>query len=56
MHRLSRQVRFSINPFGPADELGFNSFASNPPGEGLAMYFALWVEVGAKLRPIQALW
>jgi len=48
MHKLSRQVRFSINPFGP-NPRGYNSFASDPPGEGLALYFALWVEVWGSL-------
>jgi len=50
MHKLARQVRFSINPFGQ-DEAGFNSFASNPPGEGLAIYFSLWVEVAGEIEP-----
>jgi 6-pyruvoyltetrahydropterin/6-carboxytetrahydropterin synthase len=45
MHRLARQVRFSINPFAPADTVGANSFASNPPGEGLSIYLSLWVEI-----------
>jgi 6-pyruvoyltetrahydropterin/6-carboxytetrahydropterin synthase len=43
MHRLTRKVRFSINPFQPADSTGFNSFASKPAGEGLAVFFELAV-------------
>jgi 6-pyruvoyltetrahydropterin/6-carboxytetrahydropterin synthase len=50
MHKLARQVRFSINPFGPVDTAGSNSFASNPPGEGLAIYFSLWVEVAGEIE------
>jgi len=50
MHKLVRQVRFSINPFGP-NPAGHNSFASNPPGEGLALYFALWVEIQGPIHP-----
>jgi 6-pyruvoyltetrahydropterin/6-carboxytetrahydropterin synthase len=50
MHKLARQVRFSINPFGP-DEGGYNSFASNPPGEGLAIHLSLWVEVSGEIVP-----
>jgi 6-pyruvoyltetrahydropterin/6-carboxytetrahydropterin synthase len=51
MHKLLRQVRFSINPFGPVEQPGRNSFASNPPGEGLAIYFSLWVEIAGKINP-----
>jgi len=50
MHKLARQVRFSINPFGPVEAAGCNSFASNPPGEGLAIYFSLWVEVAGEIE------
>ena len=45
MHKLCRYVRFSINPFLPADEAGFNSFASKPAGEGLAVFLELGVEL-----------
>ena len=45
MHRLCRYVRFSINPFLPADEAGFNSFASKPAGEGLSVFLELGVEL-----------
>ena len=45
MHKLYRYVRFSINPFLPADEVGFNSFASKPAGEGLAVFLELGVEL-----------
>ena len=50
MHRLSRQVRFSINPFMPA-ETGCNSYASKPCGSGLSYYLALWVELASELDP-----
>jgi len=41
MHKLCRYVRFSINPFLPTDQAGFNSFASRPAGEGLAVFLVL---------------
>ena len=45
MHKLARQVRFSINPFLSEESGGFNSFASKPAGEGLAIFLELSVEV-----------
>jgi 6-pyruvoyltetrahydropterin/6-carboxytetrahydropterin synthase len=45
MHKLCRYVRFSINPFLPADEAGFNSFASKPAGDGLSVFLELGVEL-----------
>lgn len=48
MHRLSRQVRFSINPFAAA-QAGYNSYASKPCGSGLSVYLALWVELAGAL-------
>ena len=48
MHRLNRQVRFSINPFAEA-RTGFNSYASKPCGSGLSYYLAVWVEVAGAL-------
>jgi 6-pyruvoyltetrahydropterin/6-carboxytetrahydropterin synthase len=45
MHRLSRQVRFSVNPFLSDVGEGYNSYASRPCGEGLCLYFGLWVEL-----------
>lgn len=49
-HKLSRQVRFSVNPFLPADNAGFNSYASKPCGEGLAIYFGLWVHLEGQVE------
>ncbi len=51
MHRLSRHVRFSVNPFLPKDNSGFNSFASEPPGEGLSIFFELCVELIGEVEP-----
>jgi len=51
MHRLTRGVRFSINPFLPKDNLGFNSFASQPTGEGLSIFFELSVELVGEVAP-----
>ena len=50
MHKLSRQVRFSINPFLPKQSLGFNSFASKPAGEGLSIFFELGVELAGEVE------
>jgi 6-pyruvoyltetrahydropterin/6-carboxytetrahydropterin synthase len=43
MHRLVRQVRFSVNPFLQEQIEGYNSYCSRPSGEGLALYFELSV-------------
>ena len=43
MHRLVRDVRFSINPFLSCQGPGHNSFTSEPCGEGLALFFELSV-------------
>ncbi len=43
VHKLKRQVRFSINPFLQAEVEGANSYASKPTGEGLAIFFELSV-------------
>ena len=45
MHKLSREVRFCVNPFLGEVSEGFNSYGSKPCGEGLALYFGLWVEL-----------
>ncbi|MHC4488110.1 MAG: 6-pyruvoyl trahydropterin synthase family protein [Planctomycetota bacterium] len=51
MHKLARQVRFSINPFLPKGSEGFNSFVSKPAGEGLSIFFELSVEVVGEVEP-----
>ena len=51
MHKLVRQVRFSINPFLPQDSRGYNSFASRPAGEGLSIFLELSVEVTGPVGP-----
>lgn len=51
MHKLSRKVRFSINPFLPEDSSGFNSFSSKPAGEGLSIFFELCVELTGPVEP-----
>lgn len=48
MHRLNRQVRFSVNPFEDS-QTGYNSYASKPCGSGLSFYLALWVELAGEL-------
>jgi 6-pyruvoyltetrahydropterin/6-carboxytetrahydropterin synthase len=51
MHKLVRQVRFSINPFLSEDSRGYNSFASEPAGEGLSIFLELSVEVTGPVDP-----
>lgn len=51
MHKLLRQVRFSINPFLVEDCRGNNSFASKPAGEGLSIFLELSVEVTGPIDP-----
>jgi len=51
MHKLTRRVRFSINPFLPEDSCGFNSFASMPAGEGLSIFFELSVKLEGTVDP-----
>jgi len=51
MHELARQVRFSISPFLPTQAKGFNSFVSEPAGEGLSLFFELTVEVTGDVDP-----
>ncbi len=51
MHTLARAVRFSVNPFLPRQPVGFNSYASKPPGEGLAFFFELTVHLTGEVDP-----
>ena len=51
MNKLSRQVRFSINPFLQTDDSGDNSFASRPCGQGMAMFLELTVALVGELEP-----
>jgi len=51
MHKLIRQVRFSVNPFLVEDCRGYNSYASKPAGEGLSIFLELSVEVTGPIDP-----
>jgi 6-pyruvoyltetrahydropterin/6-carboxytetrahydropterin synthase len=51
MHKLTRQVRFSINPFLSEQNEGFNSYASKPAGDGLAVFLELSIEVTGEIEP-----
>jgi 6-pyruvoyltetrahydropterin/6-carboxytetrahydropterin synthase len=51
MHKLTRCVRFSINPFLSEENEGFNSFVSKPAGEGLSIFLELSVEVVGEVEP-----
>lgn len=50
MFKLFREIRFSINPFGSPSPPGFNSYASKPCGEGLAVFLCLGVELCGSLN------
>lgn len=45
MHKLVRQVRFSVDPFVDDIENGANSYCSKPTGRGLSLFFELTVSV-----------
>ena len=49
MHTLSRKIRFSLDPFSQWQTQGFNSYASKPCGNGLSIYFSLWVDLASEL-------
>jgi len=51
-HRLARKVRFSLNPMLSEDRPGANSFASNPPGEGLCIFLQLAVTLAGRADPL----
>jgi 6-pyruvoyltetrahydropterin/6-carboxytetrahydropterin synthase len=44
-------VRFSINPFLPEDNSGFNAYTSKPAGEGLSIFLELSVELIGEVDP-----
>lgn len=48
-------MRFSINPFLPIDEVGFNSYASKPAGEGLSVFLELGIELAGSVDPATGL-
>jgi 6-pyruvoyltetrahydropterin/6-carboxytetrahydropterin synthase len=50
MHKLARLVRFSINPFLAQESQGYNSYASEPAGEGLSIFFELCVELAGQVE------
>jgi len=47
---LGREIRFAINPFVEVETKGANSFCARPSGEGLAIYFSMWVELTGKIN------
>ena len=51
MVRLGRLVRFSVTPFLDGDGPGANSYASKPPGEGLALFLELAIELVGPAAP-----
>jgi 6-pyruvoyltetrahydropterin/6-carboxytetrahydropterin synthase len=51
MHKLVRQVRFSLNPFLDEEKEGFNAYASKPTGQGVSLFFELGVELLGHIEP-----
>jgi len=51
MYKLTRQVRFSVNPFLSEGSRGYNSYASKPAGDGLSIFFELSVELSGSIDP-----
>ena len=49
MHKLSRQIRFAVDPFGISD-CGANSYCAKPTTNVLGLYLALWVELESKVN------
>jgi 6-pyruvoyltetrahydropterin/6-carboxytetrahydropterin synthase len=49
VHKLTRQVRFSINPFLQVQVEGANPYASRPAGQGLSIFFELSVSLAGDL-------
>ncbi len=48
MHRLTREIRFTISPWQPLSSAD-NSYCSKPDCEGMGVFFSLWVELGGEL-------
>ncbi|MHC4237829.1 MAG: 6-pyruvoyl trahydropterin synthase family protein [Planctomycetota bacterium] len=51
MHTLSRQVRFTLDPFKRPQGIGSNSYASKTCVGGLGVHFSLWVDLASPLNP-----
>ena len=49
MHRLSREVRFCVDPFGQGKVAGQNSYSGRPCVDGYMPFFALWLELASKV-------
>jgi 6-pyruvoyltetrahydropterin/6-carboxytetrahydropterin synthase len=50
MHRLAREIRFSVDPFSKGGAIGSNSYCSKPCGEGLSIYFSLLTELEGRVN------
>ena len=50
MHRLARQIRFQIDPFGRHESAGWNSYAGKPITAGVGLYLALWVHLKSNIN------
>ena len=50
MH-LTREVRFSVNPFQNTQIEGYNPYASKPATTGLGLFFELGIEVSGPIDP-----
>lgn len=51
MHKLSRQIRFAVNPFADSAQIGVNSYCAKPTTNALGIYLALWVKLESNVNP-----
>lgn len=51
MHTLTRQIRFSLDPFADRQIQGSNGYASKPCVGGFGLYFSLWIDLASPLDP-----
>jgi len=52
MHKLCREVRFSVNPFLVEDAEGANSYCAKPAGDGLSLFLELGVGLIGQTDPV----
>jgi 6-pyruvoyltetrahydropterin/6-carboxytetrahydropterin synthase len=51
VHKLTRQIRFAIDPFADSAATGANSYCAKPTVNALGIYLALLVELESKVNP-----
>jgi 6-pyruvoyltetrahydropterin/6-carboxytetrahydropterin synthase len=50
MPSLSREIRFTVNPFSVNRLDGANSYCCRPSGEGLGIFLSIWVEISGRVN------